>query len=200
MEWEKDLLKDIRTLTPLDDIDGCRQNARKEVSECNLFELNKHFSKIKESCRAIMEIGVHRNGPESFTNIFLKNKLQTTIYLGVDIVDKSFLNNPSNSIFTFVQNSSNLDVVMNYANSIGITEFDFILIDGNHSINQVLRDWEYTKFLSNDGVVGFHDSAYFYGPENFLKNLNPDKWNIIQNACDDDYDNGIGFCWKKVNY
>lgn len=196
MKWNDDLVKDIRTLTPLDDADDCRKHARKEVSECNLKMLSKCFDIVKERCRAILEIGVHRNGEESLSNVLLNNKHQRTIYLGVDIVDKSFLNNKNKNIYTLQENSSNTDLVMNYARSIGIDKFDFIFIDGNHSINQVLRDWEYTRFLSDDGIVGFHDSAYFYGPENFLKNLNSEKWYIIHNACRDEYDNGIGFCWK----
>lgn len=197
MKWEQDLNKDIRTLTPHDEVDGCRQNAKIEISDCNIQTLTNQFDLIKDNCRAILEIGVHRNGIRSFTNVFLKNKLKNTIYLGVDIVDKSELNSVTDNVYTLVENSSNLDLVMKYANSIGISSFDFIFIDGNHSINQVLRDWEYTRFLSENGIVGFHDSAYFYGPENFLKHLNSEKWNIVPNACEDALDNGIGFCSIK---
>jgi hypothetical protein len=198
MQWNTDLVIDIRTHSPFDEIDGCTKNCPREITEGNKAALLSYFSRVKPYCKSILEIGVNRNGQDSFTQILLKNKLKETAYLGVDIVEKTFLNNKDENIYTIRENSSNIDVVMKYANSIGITQFDFIFIDGNHSINQVLNDWEYTKYLSGAGIVGFHDTAYHYGPNKFINNLNLDIWNVTPNACDNDADDlGIGFAWKK---
>jgi hypothetical protein len=199
MKWTTDLIKDIRTNTSFDDVDAGTRSCTHEVSDGNRYALLENFIKVRNNCSAILEIGVNRNGNGSFTQILLKNKLKSTIYLGVDINDKSFLNSSYENIFTIQENSTNLNNVMRYAKSIGIVEFDFIFIDGDHSINQVLRDWEYTNFLSRIGIVGFHDTAYHSGPNAFVNAMNLGIWNIVPNACNnnpDDY--GIGFAWKKL--
>lgn len=199
MRWKTDLLKDIRTNSPHDDVDGGhRGGCSAEVSECNRKMVLEKFNKIKDRCQAILEIGIYRNGPDSFTQVFLKNKLPSTKYLGVDLRDVSVLNDPTNNVYTVVANSSDYESVVNYSHSIGISQYDFIFIDGNHCINQVLKDWEYVNLLSEDGIVGFHDTAYHFGPKTFLANLDFSKWNIVHNACaesEDDY--GVGFVWKR---
>lgn len=200
MKWYQDITRDIRTFSNFDDYDSARKWATVEVSECNRQMLLAQFTRLKNSCKAILEIGIQRNGDSSFTQIFLGNKLKQTIYLGIDINDKSFLNNTNENIYTLQTNSSDYNKVVEYARSIGVNQFDFIFIDGDHSINQVLRDWEYTNLLSEKGIVGFHDTAYHYGPENFIKNLDLAKWEVIRNGCADENDYGVGFCWKKVNY
>jgi hypothetical protein len=202
MKWTTDLIKDIRTNTPFDDVDGATEASNgctHEVTDGNRYALLENFVKVRNNCSAILEIGVNRNGANSFTQILLKNKLKSTIYLGVDIDNKSFLDSAHHNIYTIQENSSNFNHVMKYAKYIGITEFDFIFIDGDHSINQVLRDWEYTNFLSRIGIVGFHDTAYHYGPNAFVNSMNLGIWNVIPNSCNNNpNDFGIGFAWKKL--
>lgn len=168
-----------------------------EVTHADRVALLEQFNRIKDRCHAILEIGVNRNGGDSFTQVFLANKLPDTFYLGVDLDDKSFLNNPANRIFTIAENSSNIDVVMEYAKHVGIDGFDFIFIDGNHCTNQVLRDWEYTRYLRLGGIVGMHDTAYHSGPSAFMQNMNTDIWCVVPNAITYPDDYGIGFAWKK---
>jgi predicted O-methyltransferase YrrM len=78
---------------------------------------------------------------------------------------------------------------------LGITEFGFIFIDGWHSINQVLTDWEYTALLSPNGIVGLHDVSSHPGPNSVIKAINKDIWEVEENTCP--YDHGVGFAWKK---
>ena len=77
----------------------------------------------------------------------------------------------------------------------GVIKIDFLFIDGWHTINQVKRDWEFTKFLSANGIVGFHDTSCHPGPKRFLEALDTEKWNVIPNTCPADW--GIGFVWAK---
>ena len=77
---------------------------------------------------------------------------------------------------------------------LGITQFDFIFIDGWHSINAVMTEWEYTRLLSPTGIVGFHDTNYHPGPKEFVDAINQEKWNVAK-VCPDDY--GISFAWRK---
>lgn len=198
-----DLKKEIRFFDERDDLDqhsgkfpglsgSC---ARVEFSDRNREELTKHFMKIKDNCEAILEIGVCRNNDRSSTYSFLNNKNDDTVYIGIDIQDKSFLNNEEKNIHTMKVNSSNFQDVINFAKSKGVEKFDFIFIDGWHSINQVIDDWRYTELLSEGGIVGFHDVTRHPGPFYFFENLNTDKWETTGNLSPED--NGIGFCWKK---
>ena len=150
---------------------------------------------MRDSCKAILEIGICRNKKESFTYVFLDNKKDETIYVGIDLDDKSFLNDPDKNIWTIQGDSSSITEAMEIFKDLGITEFDFIFIDGYHSINQVLIDWEYTRCLSSNGIVGFHDTSAHPGPMNFVAALDRKIWNVEENLCTLDY--GIGFAWKK---
>jgi hypothetical protein len=164
-------------------------------SLCNIEQLTNQFMRVKDRCKAIIEIGVYRNGAYSFTNVFLNNKLPETKYFGIDIVDKSFLDNPSKNIFTIQSDSSHIDKIWEWIQSHGVTELDFIYLDGWHSINQVKRDWEFTRYLSSYGIVGFHDTTCHPGPKEFVRVLDRNKWIVEENVCPDDW--GIGFAWKK---
>jgi hypothetical protein len=206
MKWEQDLVRDIRTGTDFDNDDG-NQSGRvvrdyplpesgvpEEFSACNKTALMEHFLKIKDRAKSILEIGVCRNGESSSTYCFLNNKNDETVYVGIDLVDKSFLNNEDKRIYTICGNSSNIDQNIETMKSWGIAELDFILIDGFHSINQVLIDWEYTKILSPGGIVAFHDTNEHPGPHMFIRNLNTDIWQV-ELCCLNDW--GIGFAWHK---
>jgi predicted O-methyltransferase YrrM len=219
MKWEEDLVKDIRFNDYRDDLDWpfvdkrfcfeetglpmlpSRSRDLEDFSVHNQMSLLPRFLSIKENCRCIVEIGVSRSKRfnNTSTSIFLNNKRDDTHYLGIDIEDKTYLNNIDLNINTIQTRSEHIDVVMEKLNSMGVDRIDFLFIDGWHSINQVLAEWEYTKLLSDTGVVGFHDTAYHPGPHFFINNLNQDKWNVMSNACADiinDY--GIGFAWKKI--
>ena len=204
-KWEQDLVKDIRTNTDYDDKDGTdwsiipHPNPHmwpwEEVTDANREAVKERFLKVKDTCQAILEIGVCRNEKKSMTHIFLDNKLDKTIYVGIDLDDKSFLNNPEKNIWTIQGDSGSVKEAVEIFKNLGITEFGFIFIDGWHSINQVLLDWEYTGMLSDHGIVGFHDTSCHPGPYLFMKNLNKDKWNVEENVCPFDF--GVGFASKK---
>jgi hypothetical protein len=204
MKWEQDLIKDIRTNGPYDDRDDYdhsiphphkNPNGWEEVSEDNRQAVKERFLKVKDTCKAILEIGVCRNEKNSITHIFLDNKNNDTVYVGIDLEDKSFLNDPEKNIWTIQGNSGSVKEAFEIFKDLGITEFGFIFIDGWHSINQVLIDWEYTELLSQDGIVGFHDTSAHPGPYRFMKNLNTEKWNVEENVCPADH--GVGFASKK---
>lgn len=202
MKWQQDLIRDIRTHTEYDDYDYDEQaaiqhgyNREFEVTDCNRFSLLQQFMRVQNNCSAILEIGVCRNAEQSFTHVFLNSKKKDTIYVGIDIDDRSDLNNRSENVYTIQTDSSNYDDNLLLFKSFGVEKFDFIFIDGWHSINQVLRDWEYSNLLGENGIVGFHDTSCHPGPSNFVKNLNKDKWNVHENMCPKDW--GIGFAWRK---
>ena len=211
MKWQNDLIKDIRTFTSFDDADGGTDphplgyghsvdqygNIKypKEVTDCNRYHLLEQFNKVRDNCKAILEIGIGRNADESFAYVFFRNKKQDTVYIGLDIDDRSFLRSDENNIHTIQNNSSYYYENVNIFKAIGVEKFDFIFIDGWHSVNQVLRDWEYTRLLNPGGIVGFHDTTCHFGPNRFVKALDRNKWDVEENLCPEDW--GIGFAIKK---
>jgi len=213
MKWQTDLVKDVRSNTRADDL-CCGINhylnlwpeasevdsvknlySGEEITENNRQSLQEQFLKVRDKCKAILEIGIGRNGENSFAHVFFKNKKDETKYVGIDIEDRSWLIDCGENIYTIQGNSSNYDENVEIFKTMGVDKFDFIFIDGLHSINQVLKDWEYTNLLSENGIVGFHDTSHHIGPFLFIRNLDKEKWDVIENTCPDDY--GIGFARKK---
>lgn len=214
MKWEKDLVADVRSNTQADDLccginhylnlwpeasetDSVKNTySGEEVTECNRIALKEQFLKVRDNCKAILEIGIGRNGDKSFGHVFFSNKKDETIYVGLDIEDRSWLCEYGENIYTIQGNSSNYDEnIKIIKEKFNVEQFDFIFIDGLHSLNQVLKDWEYTNLLSDSGIVGLHDTSHHIGPYLFIRNLDKDQWNVIENACPQDY--GIGFASKK---
>ncbi|HBW87059.1 MAG TPA: hypothetical protein DEF82_10075, partial [Crocinitomicaceae bacterium] len=155
----------------------------------------KAIDACKIKPRTFLEIGVCRNGQTSSTHTIIKNIPEGGTYLGVDLDDKSFLNNASKGIHTIKTSSSNYEEVVSKLKSLGVETLDFIFIDGWHSINQVLKDWEYTNLLSDGGVVALHDTTAHPGPFYFMKFLDRNKWEVYPNLCSGDH--GLGYCFLK---
>jgi predicted O-methyltransferase YrrM len=86
---------------------------------------------------------------------------------------------------------------MEFVNSKGVDKFDFIFIDGWHSVNQVLDDWKFTEFLADGGVVGFHDTNVHPGPMLFIDHLNTEKYNVEKCCTTWLTDYGISFVTRK---
>jgi hypothetical protein len=165
-----------------------------EFSDCNRDQLQKAFLEIRDTAKCILEIGVCRNGQGSSTYVFLNNKKDETFYIGVDLEDKSFLNDKSKNIFTIKTTSSNFHHILDSTLKKGISQFDFIFIDGYHSINQCLDDWKFVSRLSKNGIVGLHDTSNHPGPVALVENINTDLWSVERLCLDD---NGISFFRKK---
>ena len=64
-----------------------------EVSDANLTFVQDVLQRLGSQCMNILEIGVHRNEGRSMTNILMDLKPSGCQYLGIDVDDKSFLDN-----------------------------------------------------------------------------------------------------------
>lgn len=203
MRWEQDLNLDIRLNNHFDYLDtpfGVLELIPKdnsvEFSLCNHQALHMAISECGGDCNHVLEIGVCRNEQKSSTYTILKylEKSSNPVYLGIDLNDKSFLDDAKKGIYTLKENSSNYDVICEKLKSLRVEQLDFILIDGWHSINQILDDWEFVNLLRPNGVVAFHDVTSHPGPHYFINNLNKIKWKVVKNLCP--HDNGFGYAIK----
>ena len=206
MQWEQDLVRDIRTHSGFDYLDFHDGRITtppgwawppKEVMEDNRVALLQRFMRVKENCPAILEIGVSRESNDNVTTteIFLTNKKDSTVYIGIDIDDKSYLDDPAKSIYTIRADSAVVEENIDKVKSLGVSQFGFIFIDGWHSINHVLFEWEYSRLLAPGGIIGFHDTTQHPGPYYFIRALRRDKWHVEENVCPSNH--GIGFAWRR---
>ena len=112
---KRDLYKEIRTYTDHDDSDWPTTfEPPEEVSDANISILIHYFGKIRNNCNSILEIGVGNRSDRSFTKLLLDSKLTSTKYFGVDIKDKSDLNDIKNNVFTITTDSSNIEEVLSF--------------------------------------------------------------------------------------
>ncbi len=176
-------------------IDKIREKGEtSDFTESNRLHLKKLFDLQKHRCKVILEIGVENNpNHHTSTSVFLNNKKDDTYYFGVDLNDKSALDNPEKRIYTKQTNSSHFDEVMSWIKDIAGTDvIDFLFIDGLHTIKQCKDDWQYVGQLDDRGFIGIHDINYHLGPKYLMDNL--DKW--IWYA-DEDLDGfGLAVLWR----
>lgn len=168
---------------------------RSNFTKINELALLERFLHVKDRGHAILEIGVSENLVEGSTAVFLKNKKKNIFYAGIDLEDRSFLNNPNENIYTIKNDSNKINENMFYLSQLGIKYFDFIFIDGGRGISQLMCDWEYTKWLSPIGYVAFHETNSRQDIDEFFNILNINEWHIVKNVCKNDV--GLGFVWKR---
>lgn len=144
----------------------------------------------------IVEIGVCRNEyNQTSTSILIDNKRDQDFYIGIDINDKSYLDNPSKNVYTIQSRSENFDTIYKFLQQHDIKEIDFLMIDGWHSVKQVYAEWTYTKLLPSQGIVVFHDTNAHPGPICILESIDTDQYDVYKYFTDLQ-DWGIGVAIK----
>ena len=79
---------------------------------------------------------------------------------------------------------------------IGMKDIDILMIDGDHSINSVYKDWYYARHLANEGLVVMHDTNAHPGPVMLLKSIDKKVFDVYK-YCNDIRDWGISVAVKK---
>lgn len=145
----------------------------------------------------VMEIGIDRNGERSFTRTFLTNKHPDTKYLGIDLDDKSYLNDSSKNIFTLKTNSHSQTEIRFFLKDKNMLPLDILFIDGWHSINTCFNDWKYSNLLKVGGYVICHDVNTHPGPSILMEAINPEYFEVTLPCTNIIGTFGIGIC-KKI--
>lgn len=121
---------------------------------------------ISSDTKTILEIGinVYQKPLLSTTRAVLNNKENDCVYLGVDVNDKSSINDVSKNIYTMKIDSSLRRTIRDKMLKLGMKTIDLLIIDGDHSIELMVNDWCFTEFLSPHGTVIMHDTNVHIGP------------------------------------
>jgi hypothetical protein len=160
-----------------------------EVSAWTRERLRHEIEALGARCRCIMEVGVHRNGDLSATTALVRYKPPGCVYLGVDIEDKSYLNDPANNVFTLQCRAEETDRVTAYSELVGCGSFDLIFLDGCHSVSQVQKEWWYAGRLSKHGVMVLHCTNAHPGPKLLFDAVDSNLFDKTQycSDCKDDW-------------
>lgn len=154
------------------------ENNLAEVSDCNREVVRNVLKSFGNDINTIMEIGVNRNDLRSLSQILINEKPDHCKYLGVDLDDKSYLNDHSKNVYTLKSNSADQDNVRNYLQFIGVKKLDILFIDGWHSVNMTVNDWKYADLLSENGVVIIHDTNYHPGDVAIIEAIDTDLFDV----------------------
>lgn len=176
-----------------------KRKMKQEFSECNHAVLKEVILSIKNKCKTILEIGVARNDIKSSTYTLLNNKNDKCFYFGVDLNDKSFLDDKNKNIYTTKTSSSETDKIIDFIKektNRKTVKFDLIHIDGWHSVNQILDDWKFVKLLSKNGLVVLHDTNFHPGPSELIKAIDTEKFEVDR-RCINEKDWGITIVKRK---
>ena len=167
-----------------------------EVTEDNRTLVSQVVHELGNKLTAIIEIGVNRNLERSMSQILINDRPQGSFYLGIDIEDKSYLDNPNNNTWTIKCNSNDQHAVRNFLTNKGITQIDLLFIDGWHSVNTCINDWKYADLLSPHGVVMMHDTNSHPGPIALFEAIN-DELFLKERYFQGFNDNGIAIIKRR---
>lgn len=175
-------------LAPLDPDTRTRREFSRLDQDVVRTYLARALAAAGEEPLAIVEIGVNRQSanvdPEwcvsdlTSTHAFLSGKRPQDVYLGIDIEDKSYLDQPDRNIHTLRCDSADADKVRGALRALGVEHIDVLFIDGWHSVGQVLKEWAYTDMLRTGGVVLMHDTNAHPGPYFLLEMIDGSAYDV----------------------
>jgi len=155
----------------------------------------------------ILEIGVAKTSPtrpfeNTSTCILAQLKAASVIYLGVDIdPDKKVVPLSSFHVHYLLGIDSRSKVaIIDKLIELGVGQtpgIDLLHIDGDHSVSQVLNDWQYTEFLAPHGIAVFHDTNIHPGPCTVLDAVNPNVFEVTPFFQDRPGDFGMAIVRRK---
>lgn len=177
-----------------------QENGKDNSQRC--LDLVYRLSQIIDPIGGILEIGcaAYEQG-YTFTNKILYGKAEPIKYLGVDLAPKDIKNWGTN-VFTIQANSKDQKKIRTSLKEIGIKSLSLLFIDGNHSVEFALNDWQYIDLLNTEGFVIIHDTNSHPGPLALMASIDRNIFEIYQ-PFENVLDHGLGIiCFKhsKINF
>lgn len=171
--------------------------AHQEISDCNRESVAETVRYLGDNLKAAMEIGVDRSNARSMSRIIMEGRPAGSFYLGVDIVDKSYLNNPDTNTWTLQCNSHDQTQIREFLKSKNVDTLDLLFIDGWHSVNTCVNDWRYADLIRPGGMVLLHDSNSHPGCAALFDAVDDTIFEKIR-CCTDPSDFGISAFRRKA--
>ena len=155
-----------------------------DVTECNLAIIREAIS----DALVIVEIGVAPEPASTSASVkIMAEKPPGSVYIGIDIANKTRFHDPANGVYIIHCDSKNRIACWDLMDHLHLDGIDVLFIDGLHSVNQCIEDWQYTKRLAPDGVVLLHDIHFHPGPAALLAALDASQWRWFDACPERDY-------------
>ena len=158
-----------------------------EVTDGNLEVMKQVVAGLGDQLFAALEIGVNRNGDRSMSRIIMDQRPKGSFYFGVNIDDKSYLDDESANTYTIRTSSAERELILDRMRQVGVGLLDLIMIDGWHSVNMCVNDWQFTERLSDHGVVVLHDTNSHPGCVALFEAVDEQLWIKERFCLEDDY-------------
>jgi hypothetical protein len=147
-----------------------------EFSDKNKSILKQTIESLKnDKFKNVLEIGIARSNVHSSTYYLFENKPTDTIYVGIDmnpVVVQWVKEWNSPNAYSYLRNSGDFDGIKQILEDLKIDELDLLIIDGDHSMNQIYLDFKLASLVRKGGYVFFHDTNYHPGPSAILDCVN----------------------------
>lgn len=144
---------------------------------------------LKTNPDVVVEIGIarHHRFSNSSTHTLFDNKKENCKYFGIDLDYTGIYEYETYqpNIKLLIGNSGDQNIIDVVKNN---SPIDILLIDGDHSINGFLQDWEYVKYVRKGGFIVCHDTNNHPGPFYFYDAIDENKFNkfrYFENRYDD---------------
>jgi hypothetical protein len=170
----------------------------------SILGLDMPSSKVNEKSRRILEIGIGHSNRAVNTSTFIlaKAKWSDVFYIGIDRQKRDWMGVLRNSsMYVYEERSENVlerwNSTHNYSER---KNLDLLHIDGSHSVNGVLTDWQFTQFVKDTGIIVLHDIKCHPGPRLLVDAIDRDIYTVHKMFTEYDVnDFGMAVVYKKEN-
>jgi hypothetical protein len=161
-----------------------------------LFDCIEILELNTEKSGTIMEIGIGQKKRYKFTSTatILNTKGDAVIYVGIDAENREWLLGKKPNIFLYQNLSTNVFEKINKKKYV-----DLLHIDGSHSVNGILIDWQFSQLVKDTGMILLHDIKAHPGPRLLVDAIDRDIYTVHKLFLDNPLDFGMAVIYKKEN-
>lgn len=150
----------------------------------------------QDNPKVILEIGVDSRSGISSTKTILRVKKDNTKYIGIDLLDRTYLEEEGENIYTISSSLEDYESVEDKLKEIGETEIDLMFADGPKTMTSLLNEWKYWKYMKPNGVMVIHDTNYHPNTVALIEAIDRDIFDV-QIYGRDEKDYGISVVTRK---
>lgn len=123
-----------------------------------------YFSKYKENCPTILEIGVEMGGSIRMLNDYFHGNCEIWC-IDINAYCKDIAESVGSNIHFVQLDQSDGNALRNFTESLFTTRFDIIIDDGSHVCTHQMHTLKYLyKYLNNDGIYIIEDTHTTFSP------------------------------------